>query len=183
MVKQCLSCADYPWQRVGTDLFYHEGTNYFLVVDYFSRYPKILKFTSTASHGVIQALKTVFSRHGVPETVQSDYGPQYTSQEFSEFVKAYNFSHVTSSPHFPQSNGQAERTVRTVKNLVKQSEDPLMALLTYWTTQFPWCKLSPAELLMGRRLRSNIPLVKDQLVPEWKFWKQNYNCGYRTQPL
>ena len=109
MVKQCLSCAkdstpreepmiptplpDYPWQRVGTDLFYHKGTNYFLVVDYFSRYPEILKFTSTASHGVIQALKTVFSQHGVPETVQSDYGPQYASQEFSEFVKAYNFSH------------------------------------------------------------------------------------------
>ena len=211
MVKQCLSCAkdatprkepmiptplpDYPWQRVGTDLFYHKGTNYLLVVDYFSRYPEILKLTSYLSQHH-KALKTIFSRHGVPETVQSDNGPQYASQEFAEFAKAYNFSHVTSSPHFPQSNGQAERTVQTVKNLVKQSKDPLMALLTYRTTPFPWCKLSPAELLMGRRLQSNIPLVKDQLVPEWKVLdefrrcnqdfkdkqEQNYDRRYRTQP-
>ena len=35
----------------------------------------------------------------------SDNGPQYNSQAFIEFAKQYNFSHNTSSPKFPQANG------------------------------------------------------------------------------
>ena len=46
-----------------------------------------------------------------------------------------------------------------------------MALLAYRSTPFPWCNLSPAELLMGRRLRANIPVTSDQLIPDWKFLK------------
>ena len=76
---------------------------------------------------------------------------------------------MTSSPLFPQSNGQAERTVQTVKRLMKESPDPNMALLMYRSTPFQWCGLSPAELLMGRRLRSNIPLLCEQLTPNWEF--------------
>ena len=102
----------------------------------------------------------MFSQYGVPETIVSDNGPQYSSLEFAEFAKGYGFNHVTSSPYFPQSNGQAESTVQTVKNLLKDSIDHHMALLTYRSTQFPWCNLSPAKLLMGRRIRSNILLIK-----------------------
>ena len=67
------------------------------------------------------------------------------------------------------SNGQAERMVQTVKRLLKVSEEPEMALLTYRGTPFAWCGLSPSELLMGRRLRTNIPINTDQLIQEWKF--------------
>ena len=55
--------------------------------------------------------------------VVSDNRPQYTSEEFQEFANRYGFAHITSSPHYPQSNGQAERTVRTVKKLLRLSED------------------------------------------------------------
>ena len=41
--------------------------------------------------------------------------------------------------------------------------------MTYCSTPFPWCKLSPAELLMGRCLCANIPLVTKQMIPEWNF--------------
>ena len=44
-----------------------------------------------------------------------------------------------------------------------------MALLTHRSTPFPWCKLSPSELLMGRRTCSNIPMVKHSLKPDWKY--------------
>ena len=140
----------FPWQVVGTDLFEYQKTNYVVVVDYFSRYPEIVKLTTTTSASVISALKSVFARHGVPEIVKSDNGPQYSSSEFQSFASSYDFRHITSSPKFPQSNGEAERCVQTVKNLLKKSEDPYEALLSYRATPLSWCDLSPAELCMGR---------------------------------
>ena len=59
--------------------------------------------------------------------------------------------------------------VQTVKRLLEKSSDPQLALLSYRSTPFAWCNLSPAELLMGRRLRANIPVLKSQLIPEWKY--------------
>ena len=126
---------DFPWQRVGTDLFQLNGTNFLIIIDYFSRYPEVVKLRGTTSRDVIEILKSTFARHGVPETVVSDNGPQFSSQEFRDFGKQYEFCHVTSSPLYPQSNGQAERGVQTVKNLLRDSSDPYMALLNYRTTQ------------------------------------------------
>ena len=68
----------YPWQKVGTDLFVLKQANYLVVVNYFSRYPEVIKLTSTTSQSVIVALKSTFARHGIPEIVVSDNGPQYS---------------------------------------------------------------------------------------------------------
>jgi len=38
---------------------------------------------------------------------------------------------------------------------------------SYWATPLPWSELSPAELLMGRKIRTDIPQVNDQLVLKW----------------
>ena len=160
---------DYPWQKIASDLFTLEGKTYLLVCDYFSRYPEVIQLTSTTSGSIITSLKSIFSRYGIPEELVSDNGPQYASQEFSEFAKQYNFKHTTSSPHFPQSNGHAERSVQTVKRLLKGSKDPYMSLLSYRSTPLPWCHLSPAQLLMGRHIRSNIPMTVESLVPKWDY--------------
>ena len=119
---------------VGTDLFEFKRDHYLLAVDYFSRYPEIYKLSSTTSNAIIAVLKCVFARHGIPEVLRSDTGPQYASKEFSEFVDEHNIQHVTSSPHFPQSNGQVERMVQTMKGLLKQSADPHLAVLSYRAT-------------------------------------------------
>ena len=112
--------------------------NYLLVVDYFSRYPVVIKLGNiTTSTAVISALKSIFSQFGIPETVMSDNGPQYASQEFCDFSHSYNFSHITNNPYYPQSNGLAERGVRTVKQLLTDSSDVRMALLNYRSTPLP----------------------------------------------
>ena len=110
----------------------------------------MIKLKSTTSQAILEALQSVFFHHGIPESVISDNGPQYSSNEFDAFAKKYNFNHINSSPLFPQSNGQVERPVQAVKRLLKQSDGPYMALLTYRTTPLPWCNFSPSELLMGR---------------------------------
>ena len=96
----------------------------------------------------------------------TDNGPQYSSREFSKFAETYGFKHTTSSPRFPQSNGEAERGVQTVKNLLKKSDDPYLALLIYRSTPLPNSNYSPAELLMSRKLRTNLPILNHDLKPK-----------------
>ena len=97
----------------------------------------------------------------------SNYGPQYSSEEFCCFSVSYDFTHATSSPYYPRGNGESERAVRTVKNFLKDSNDPHIALLTYRATSLPWCGISPAELLMGRKLRTNVPESEVNFTPQW----------------
>ena len=179
MVKNCSTCAKVrptpkeplmvssypqrPWERVGMDLFELQGKTYVIVVCYRSRWPEVRRLTQTTSAGVIQALKDIFSIHGIPDLVVSDNGPQFASQEFREFGVSYNFNHVTSSPHYPAANGEAERTVRTVKEMLKKNTDHYSALLTYRTTPLQ-NGLSPAELLMGRKLRTSLPMLPSKLA-------------------
>ena len=92
----------------------------------------------------------------------SDNGPQFASQEFKEFGRNYNFNQVTSSPNYPAANGEAERSVRTVKEIFKKSKDPYLALLIYRTTPLQ-NGLSPSELIMGRKLRTPLPMMPTKL--------------------
>ena len=128
-----------------------------VTVDYFSRFPEVTKLTSTTSTAVISPLKAVFSRHGIPETVRNDNGPQYSSLFFARFAESYGFKHSTSSPLYPQSNGQVERTVNTVKSLLERASDPYSTLLSYQATPLLWCDLSPAELSKSHRPANSSP--------------------------
>ena len=153
---------DYPWQKVGANLFELEGVKYLLLVDYFSHFIEVVKLTSTTSTTIISVLKIIFSRYG---RLISDNGLQFVSREMKAFSVSYGFVHVTSSQHYPRGNGQAERAVQTAKRLLNSGDDPALSLLSYRTTAMPWC--SPAELLMGRRLRTQVPQLPKQFIPNW----------------
>ena len=107
----------------------------------------------------------LFARHGIPEIVVSDNGPQFSAALYSNFAQSYGFDHITSSPYFLQSNGEAERAVGTIKRLLNKEEDPYMSLLAYRTTTLQ-NGYSPSELLMSRRLRSTVPISLKQHMPE-----------------
>ena len=85
----------------------------------------------------------------------SDNGPQFSSEKFRVFAQTYQFHHKTSSPYHPQSNGKAERTVQTVKNLLKKAQedqkDPYLALLDFCNIPMNEQVGSPAQQLMGRK--------------------------------
>lgn len=91
----------------------------------------------------------------------SDGGTQFTSGEFNKFASDWNFQHVRSSPRYPQSNGMAERTIQTVKRILKKSnetrQDPYLALLEFRNTPLSGLG-SPAQLLMNRQLRGSLPM-------------------------
>ena len=159
----------YPWEKVATDLFELKGITYLLVIDYFSRYIEVQSLTSTTSASIIRSLKSIFARHGLPTTMMSDNGPQYSSQEFSSFAKEYQFEHVTSSPHYFQANGLAERAMQTIKGLLQESTEPYLAPLAYRSTPLPWCGFGPAQLLMGHNIRPTIPQVPQCFEPEWSY--------------
>jgi hypothetical protein len=154
-----------PWQKVASDLFELDGKHYILVIDYYSRYIELSQLTSQTSETVINSLKSIFARHGIPMVCISDNGPCYSSTLFKSFATTYGFSHVTSSPRYPQANGEAERAVQTAKALLRKASDPYLALLSYRITPV-LNGLSPAQLLMSRQLRSTVPLATDKLKPQ-----------------
>ena len=129
----------------------------------------------TASEDVILQCKSIFARHGIPKTLITDNISQFSAFVFRKFLDAYGFTHVTSSRRYPQFNGEAERAVQTVKALLKKASDPYIALLTYRSTPLR-SGHSPAELLMGRKLRSSLPILPTQLKPSWKALR-----GFRTK--
>ena len=67
----------WPWQMIASDLFRLKNTTYLLIVDYYSRYVEVITLrNSTSSFAVIEELKTIFARHGIPDEQRSDNDPQ-----------------------------------------------------------------------------------------------------------
>nr|XP_037285108.1 uncharacterized protein K02A2.6-like [Rhipicephalus microplus] len=142
------------------------STSLILVVDYHSRYPEVVTLRSTTAQAVIDVLKSIFAWHEIPREVRSYNGPPFSSREFAALAASYGFDHVTSSPHYAQSNEEAERMVRTIKELFRKATDPHLALLSYRDT--PGVDgFSPAQLLMRRQLRTKVPKQDSQLCPHW----------------
>ena len=182
MVSDCVTCEKYrreriepmkgtefpqrPWSRVGVDFFMHKGHTYLLAIDYYSRDVEICIVTKKVDTSeTTLKLKKVFSRHGIPDVLFSDNGPQFDSQEFRDFAQYCGFEHVTSSPRFPQSNGEVERGVQTMKGILNKCDDEYLALLTYRNTPLH-NGYSPAQLSMGRRLKTRVPIHPDELMPQ-----------------
>ena len=157
-----------PWQKLGSDLFSLEGKDYLVTVDYYSRYFEVDALPDTRSSTVIRKLKAHFARHGIPDVLHSDNAMQYASGLFQDFAKEWGFTHSTSSPLRPCSNGLAEKTVGIVKNIfikARQSgKDPYIAILEYRNCPLE-CGYSPNQLLYSRKTKSILPITDTHLKP------------------
>lgn len=160
-----------PWQKVGMDIFELNGVNYLIVVDYYSKFPEIMSLNNNlTANNVINKLKSIFARHGIPKVIISDSGRQFTSKEMDQFSLEWNFQIIHSSPHYQQSNGQAERTIQTMKKIIKKCHedktDLYLALLAFRNTPILNSTYSPSQILMSRYLRDNLIFEDKKLSPK-----------------
>lgn len=158
----------HAWSRVHIDFAGPiSGQMYLIIVDAYSKYPEVVKMSSTSSQSTIGVLRQIFSRLGFPDTLVSDNGPQFVSDEFKQFCNNNGICHITSAVYKPSTNGQAERVVQILKSAVKQSKvsgESLHILLPrfllrYRITPHSTTGKSPSLLFYGRQLRTKLDLV------------------------
>ena len=156
--------ASSPWEIVGCDIFHYGVYHYLIMTDYYSSFPEVLLTNKGPAHGtstvVIEKIKSIFSRNGIPDSLISDGGPQFSSQEFEEFALTWGFKHEKSDPHFPRGNAKVERSVQTIKNLIMKAHasnmDPYSAILAHRTSPIEGGDKSPADLFYNRHVRTKL---------------------------
>lgn len=195
LVRSCIECSkaaktntkinpeswpvpERPWQRVHADFAGPvDGQFYLIVVDAFSKWPEVIPTKRITTAATLGMFREIFARNGMPETLVTDNGTQFTSVVFETYCSNNGILHLKTPPYHPQSNGLAERFVDTFKRSLKKitaggealREAMDTFLLCYRSTpcrSAPEGK-SPAELHLGRKLRTSL----DLLMPPTQFQK------------
>ena len=110
-----------PWSRLHIDFAGSiTGKMFLVVIDAHSKWIEVATMSTATSLTTIQQLCQMFARFGLPETIVSDNGPQFTSSEFAEFYRSNGIRHILVAPYHPASNGLAERAVKIVKQGLKK---------------------------------------------------------------
>ncbi|CAD6184352.1 unnamed protein product [Caenorhabditis auriculariae] len=159
------------WQRIHIDFAGpDQGQWYLVVVDAKSKYPEVKIVHSISAANTVKVLKEIFARNGYPETIVSDNGTQFTSQQFADMCQNGHIQHIRTAPYCPQSNGQAERFVDTLKRALKKlqkgeekiSENILnQFLMIYRRTPLTVLQgKSAAQIHLGRQLRTELDALK-----------------------
>ncbi|PFX33745.1 Uncharacterized protein K02A2.6 [Stylophora pistillata] len=171
--KEPLKCHEIParpWQSISADLFEFKGTQYLITTDRYSNFFELDILTSTTARSVFDKLKPHLARYGLPDRLTTDNGPQFDCAEFEKFAAEYQFEHVKMSPRYPQSNGKAENSVKTAKNILRKaadaSHDPHLSLLDFRNTPPEGMESNPAQRLFARRTRTLLPTARHLLQPK-----------------
>lgn len=170
------------WSRINIDFAGPFQGKYFLIlVDAYSRWPEVIVVNNMTSATVVRHLRNVFAIHGLCETLVSDNGASFVSEEMKQFLSANKIKHVTTAPYHPSTNGLAERMVQTVKDKLRKMKDiswdvkiPRM-LLGLRATPCTVTNKSPAELLMNRRLRTLLDTIHPDNRSRYKSEQQISN--------
>ena len=120
-----------------------------------------------SSAEVIRCLRNLLATHGIPDKIIPDNGTAFVFDEIKNFFKENGISYNMRAPYHPASNSQAERMVQHTKTVLSQLEGELTLRLARFlfrqhTTPHAVTRKTPAEILMGRRLRT----AMDKLHPD-----------------
>ena len=102
--------------------------------------------------------KLLFSEYGWPETLISENGPCYTAEVFTNLMREYNVNHITSSPHYPQLNGLAERRGKGFVQI--RNGIPQYSIIKHFALMYPnlvkeICKIGPSYLKCSQKTTWN----------------------------
>ena len=152
-----------PWSKVATDIFHFELISYLFVVDYTSRFAIVRELKSMSAQHITEHFRLIFSEYGWPDTLVSDNGPGYVAKLFTSLMKEYAVNHITSSPHYPQSNGLAEKFITNSKEPFLQSKDAgtdsYKCLMIYHNAPLESTSKSPMQMLQQRSVRSQLLML------------------------
>lgn len=162
-----------PWQKLGLDIVGPFETaspacRYAITLtDYYSKWPELAFSHSATATDVVNFLMSTFSRHGNPECIVTDNGPQFTSAEFAEFMHSHGIHHTRTSVYYPAANGAVERFHRSLKSCLQTAilqsqpwkEAVLSWLQVYRATPHATTSVSPHELLYGRKMRTKLHIL------------------------
>lgn len=158
-----------PWHRIHIDYAGPiQGKMVLVMIDAHSKWLEAIPVASANATNTIDKLRWVFSTHGLPAEIVSDNGSPFVNEQFKEFTEKNEVNHIRVAPYHPASNGMAERAVQTVKRgLANYTEGTLETrlirfLLTYRRLPQTTTEKSPAELLMGRQIRTRL----DKIYPD-----------------
>lgn len=163
------------WSRIHIDFAGPLKKHYYLIItDAYSKWPEIFRTGEITSQFTINKLREVFARFGLPETIVSDNGTQFTSSNFQKFVQMNKIEHITSAPGHPATNGAAENAVKSFKSGFKSAiadgdisnVDIIIQryLFDYRTTEHCSTGESPAKIMFGRSLRTRFTLCQPPTV-------------------
>ena len=134
-------------------------------MDYFSKYPEVMPVESKTAESAVEKVKTVFARHGIPETFIAD-NMLFNSRTFRKF--------------------KAERFVQIIKQLFKKAKedekDLYLTLLELRNTPITGLMFSPLQLLLSRRHR-NLHMTEDLLQPEMAKGLMMYSLKDKDQKV
>ncbi|XP_055588760.1 uncharacterized protein K02A2.6-like [Uranotaenia lowii] len=162
------------WQEIAVDFFSaKECATFLVVVDYYSRYIKVIEMKGTTASKTIEALESVFQEQTYPETLRSDNGPPFSSEEFSSYCTQRNIRLVRTIPYWPQMNGLVERQNQGILRALKIAKavkadwrDAVKDYVhMYNTTPHSMTGKAPLELLTGRPVKDLLPSLRTE--PYW----------------
>ena len=165
-----------PWRHLAVDLLgpLPTGESILVIVDYYSRYYEVDILKSTVASKIISSLEEMFARHGLPESLTSDNGPQFISAEFAEYVAHQGITHHKVTAKWPQANGEVERQNSSllkrlqIAHAEKKNWKRELNIYhaAYRALPHPTTGVSPAEQLFGRKIRTKLPELSDVHVEQ-----------------
>ncbi|KAJ8362815.1 hypothetical protein SKAU_G00116460 [Synaphobranchus kaupii] len=170
---QPVPLPDGPWRKLGMDILgpfeiaKWDCKYAITLTDYYSKWPEVAFTPSVTTADITAFLTTVFARHGLPECITTDHGPQFTSAAFTEFLKERNIKQTRSSVYHPAANGAVERFNRVLKESIQtamQHSLPWKAAVTeclqvFRATPHATTGVSPFEMLHGRKMRTKLDIL------------------------
>ncbi|KFD54748.1 hypothetical protein M513_04448 [Trichuris suis] len=110
-----------PWSRLQIDFpGPFRGRYLFVATDSASKWPEAKVVSNISTSAAIRCLREIFATHGLPRILMSDNGPAFVSAPFRAFLRRCGVKHLYTPSYHLNSNGQAKRTIQTLKQALRK---------------------------------------------------------------